>query len=155
MQNNPIAKGISIYKMIMNMGRIIFSFLVLYYSCNIHNLLNTIKKINFFEIDVLAQYLSRYLNETPDYLTLMLIIPLLVLSAAEIFLVIGLIKRQRWSAIGLFITSILWIPLEILFISKFLIASKIVTISLDLIIMYLLYRLLRNSHHYFKEVPKS
>lgn len=147
---------IATYKLCVNTGRIILGFLIFLAGCNLHNLLQ------FFFSRKIAQKLvhdsffnliNTHLSNPGVHLVCLLAIILIVFSTIEIGLTIGLLHKKRKTVIGLLIMSILWIPVELLFITKFLLIHEIITITLDLIIIFALYRIVRKLHK--KNTPKQ
>ena len=107
-------------------------------------------KYLFFSI-LLIKFLTIHIRDASSGLTCILAIALIVLSLADIIFIIALIYRRKWGAIGFFIISILWIPVEILFVSKFLVIPKTLSLIIELIIIYFLYKLITHPHGYFKK----
>lgn len=146
---NILAKGISTYKIIINFLRIILGLLIIKFGFNISLGIETIKNIS--DNNFIILYIFSYIRSSSLLYTVLLALTLISFSIIEIIFVVVLINRKRWGAIGLFVTGFLWIPVEILFITQFLVVSKISAFIIDLLILYLLYRLLFKCNQYFKK----
>jgi uncharacterized membrane protein (DUF2068 family) len=79
-----------------------------------------------------------------------LAISLILFSLIELVFVFALMLKRKWGALGMFILAIIWTFLEILFVSKFLVTSKITGLIINAIIMIYLYKLITKSD-YFKK----
>ena len=149
MRNEIIAKAISVYKLSINILRIILGALIIKFNFDIPIGINTITELSKYH--PVITYLGGCIKGSSFLLTLILTLTLIIFSIMDLIFILGLINRKRWGAIGLFINSFLWIPVEILFISKFLVAPELIMIILNIIIIYALYHLLKSSKHYFKK----
>lgn len=156
MKNNYLIKFITVYKLLINILRIITGFLIFYFKGNIDNLIFVLfrERIREDPKDILYHFLSYHITNPSKELALTLASALIVISFIEIFLTIGLFYKNKKSAIGLFIISLFWIPFEILFVSKFLFINKILTIILDIIILLALLKIIskfnKNNDHKMK-----
>jgi hypothetical protein len=157
MKTKYLAEIVSVYKLLASLLRVTLGILIFNFSNRIHRIIESIiqgriaEKKSFFILNYLVDRIN---PEVSIMLFKILAIALITISLAEIIFSIALLSRKRYGGIGLFITSILWIPVEILFISKFLITSKTIIIILDIIIIVLLFKIIRNPHRYFKEKNK-
>jgi len=95
-----------------------------------------------------------FLNHTrqpPLYLAKILAVALIVFSLLEISFLIGLLLRRKWGAIGFFCMQFLWVPVDLLIISRFLLFSKIITIIIEVVIVYFMIKLLISPKGYFRK----
>ena len=69
---------------------------------------------------------------------------------SEIIFAIAMTKKKKWGLWGLFWTTLAWIPLEILFISRFLVVSKTLEIIINLILIWLLVDIIKRHEEYFE-----
>jgi len=76
---------------------------------------------------------------------------LIIFAFLEIIFLIGLILRKKWGGIGFFCMQFVWVPVDLMIISKFLLFSKVITIILDLVIIWFMIRLLISPKGYFKK----
>lgn len=141
---------ISGYKILVNSLRIILGTLIIYFRGNIRQLVLFVFKneIKHEPGDFLFNFVYVHLkNQTPQ-LAILLALMLIIFSILEIIFSISLLYRKKSGAIGLFVTSFLWIPVEILFVSRFLFIHKIVAIIIDAIILLALFKII----HKFKRI---
>ena len=152
MTNKSIISIISIYKLTTSYLRIIAGVFLFYFGLSIANAGKIIFRRELVQdpTDFLAHFLMIHIRNASPILTGILASSLIVLSLLDIFFIFAIALRKRWGVIGLFIVSISWIPIEVLFISRFLIISRTLGIIIDLIIIYLLYRIITHPKGYFK-----
>jgi len=143
---------ISAYKLLGAFIRTLIGASILYFG-NIPKVVNFIFRKEVLEDpnDLLFGFLIGHINQTTIMLTLILASSLIIFSILEILFVTGLLFRKKWGAVGLFIISLLWLPVEILFISRFLLAPRTINIILDIIILILLFQMITHSRKYFKD----
>jgi len=94
------------------------------------------------------------LNHTrapPIYLAKILTVALIVFSLLELFFLIGLLLRRKWGAIGFFCIQFVWVPIDLLIVSKFILLSNIITILIELVIISFMIRLIISPKGYFKK----
>lgn len=141
-----------IYKLITNLIRISFALFIFNFNCSISSLVDYVSSMRCFSpTGFTVHFLNSHIANASPQLTFILGFSLLFLSAIDLFFVIAFIFRKRWGAIGFFILAILWVPIELLFVSKFLLISNILTIIIDIVILVFLYRLITHPDHYFKK----
>jgi uncharacterized membrane protein len=143
---------ISLYKLLGAIIRVCIGILILYFSGDIKEIIGFIFKREILEdqTDFIFSYLLNHIAQPSAYLAYVLAFSLIIFSLLEIVFAIGLLLRKEWGAVGLFIISVLWIPIEILFISKFLLTPKTISLVLDVIILVLLFKMITHSRRYFK-----
>lgn len=143
---------ISAYKLLGALTSILMGMLILYFG-SIISLVNSVFKKEILEDpnDLFYSFLLGHINQSSKLLALILAFSLIIFSVLEITFVAGLLLRKKWGAIGLFIISVLWVPVEILFISKFLLGPRIIGVILDIIILILLFQMIMHSRKYFRD----
>ncbi len=143
---------ISAYKLLGAFIRILIGILILYFG-SIPKLIQFIFKGEIIEdpTDIFSGFLLSHIAQNSASLTYILALSLIIFSLLEIVFAIGLLLRKKWGAMGLFIISILWLPVEILFISRFLLTPRTISIILDTIILILLFQMIAHSKKYFKD----
>ncbi len=147
---------ISIYKIFMNIFRIALGTTILIFGANTQRLIEffSLKELVEDPRDIIAHTLTNHVRTTSFTLTLIFALILIILSLAELSTIFALIYRKKWGAIGLFVISILWFPVEILFFSKFLAINRILSFAINIVILIFLYRLIRSNGKYFKNNKK-
>jgi len=150
--NKISPKIISIYKLAAASIRILIGILILQFGCNLHNLIRSVLRKELIENpnDLTYSFLLGHINQPSIFLTCILALSLIIFSILEIIFAINLLYQKKSGAIGLFIITLLWIPIEILFISKFLLAPKAISITLDIIILIALFKIMTHPKFYFK-----
>jgi len=151
MQSKKIIGVVSFYKISINMIRIILGIIILYSHLDLHKAIRIIGEHDLLNRNFILDFLSRSVGITPIILNFILAIILIVFSILEIIFILSMLFRHRWGAVGLFITCIIWTLTEFLFVSKFLITSKLTAILINFVILYLLYNIIRTHDHYFKD----
>lgn len=151
MQSKKIVGAISFYKISINLIRIAIGAIILISGLDLHRAIKLIGEHDFLDKNLILDYLSRILYITPAILNFILALILIVFSVLELVFIFSMLCRNRWGAVGLFATSIIWTLTEFLFVSKFLITSKIVMIIINLVILYLLYQIIRSHDHFFRK----
>lgn len=142
---------LSIYKVIINFARLALGIAIVVFSFSYTGFILANK--NLIQRNNIVYAIARHIDFPSPGLAKILAFSLIILSLVELVFLIALILRKKWGAIGLFIMAIAWIPIELLFISKFLIVSRIISLAINLIIIFFLYRLITKSK-YFKSHPK-
>jgi hypothetical protein len=125
---------ISVYKIIASVFRIFLGVFVLEFGWSPYFFIpNRITRLDpqFFSNYIFSHFNTNIQNE----LILIFALSLIIISIAEIIFGVILYMKSRAGAIGLFATSILWVPIEILFISKFLVIQRTLMIILDILIL--------------------
>ena len=137
------------YKVAINIARIIIGSLILFFGANIKEAAFQLWG-NTFARDTLSLflvYITRNIKDTPTYLTIMLALALIIFSLIELFFIVKLIMHRRVGAIGLLILSVLWTFVEILFVSRFLAIHFFTGMLINLAIILLLLKILRDWHN--------
>jgi len=144
---------ITIYKSAEDFIRYLFGVLLIVFNFNLFKLTFNIFKKELAEDpnDFWFNLVIRHTQQPPIYIAKILAILLIFFSLLEISFLIGLILRRKWGGIGFFIMQFLWVPLDLLIISRFLLFSKIITITLEIIIIGFMIRLLISPKGYFKK----
>jgi hypothetical protein len=144
---------ISTYKFLGAFIRLLIGILILSFRGNLHNFILFIFKKEILEdpTDLFSSYLLGHIAQSSAFLTFLLALALIIFSLLEIIFAINLFLQKKSGAMGLFVISILWIPIEFLFISKFLLAPKTIGLVLDIIILILLFQMIIHSRKYFKK----
>lgn len=142
---------ISIYKLLASSMGILIGTLILYLG-SVQNIIIFLFKKETLEDqnDLFYNFLLGHINQSSNSLILILAFTMIIFSILEIIFAIGLLLRKKWGAVGLFIVSSLWLPIEILFISKVFLTPKVINIVLNLIILILLFKMITHSREYFK-----
>jgi uncharacterized membrane protein len=156
MKDKIIVFMISVYKFLINFLRISIGALLIYSGCDINRLFNTLFKEELIEdsTDLIFYYLTSHIKETSFSLTCFLALLIIFLSTLELFFIVAFIYRKKWGALGFFVISISWVPVELLFISRFLIMPKVLSLFIDFLIIVFLFKLLTHPKGYFNKVHK-
>jgi len=144
---------ISVYKFLSAFIKLLIGGLILYFRGNPLNFILFIFKKEILEdpTDLFSGYLLGHIAQPSVFLTIFLALALIIFSLSEMIFTINLFLQKKSGAIGLFVTSILWVPIEFLFISRFLLAPKTIGIVLDIVILILLFQMMAHSRKYFKD----
>jgi hypothetical protein len=142
---------LSIYKIILSTLRIILGFIIIFLGFNLNRVINFLFHESVERKQILSNFLIYHINPTNIYLTAILAISLIILSTLEIIFSVLLLKRKEIGAAGLIVLTFLWIFLEILFISKFLLIHKTSILIINIIIILFLFRLILKHKSYFKK----
>ena len=148
MKDKSLLIGISIYKTIVNVFRIILGIFIIVFGFNMRSIINLLLERDLSENyrGWMVSYLGLHLKEASHFYTIILALSLIILSLIELYFVYGTAKGKVWGIKGLIVTSILWVPVEFLFISKFLVTRKTIGFIINLIVLGLLIKTLRNYH---------
>jgi hypothetical protein len=134
---------ISIYKITISLIRIILGFIIIYFGFDLHKTITFLFGRGFLGFEkILLNLIIIHQEHINIVFTIILAISIISISILDIIFSIALVKVKKFGAIGLLITSILWIPVEILFVSKFLATPKIITILINLIIIITLIKII-------------
>lgn len=145
MKKNYAIELISGYKIIVASIRIILGVLILQFRGNLKELaLFLFNRKLKEEPHILFKLVNNIINAEPINLALVLAFTLIIFSIIELIFSIGLLYRKKSSVIGLFVISLLWIPVEILFISKFLFIHKVTALIINLLISAALLKIIIN-----------
>ena len=156
MNNNLLRKEIIviiIYKSIEDFFRYAFGILLIVFNFSLQQLTFNLFKKELAE-DHFVFFFRLVVNHTqqpPIYLVKILAVLLILFSLLEISFLIGLLLRRKWGAIGFFCMQFLWVPVDLLIISKFLLFSRVVTVILWVLIISFMIRLLVSPKGYFKK----
>jgi len=144
---------ITIYKSADDFLRYFFGVLLILFNFNLSKLTFNLFKKELAEDpnDFWFNLVIRHTQQPPIYVAKILAFLLIFFSLLEISFLIGLILRKRWGGIGFFIMQFLWVPIDLLIISRFLLFSKIITITMEVIIIGFIIRLLISPKGYFKK----
>jgi hypothetical protein len=144
---------ITIYKFSEDIMRFFLGALLILFNFDLHNAI-----LYFFrnEIvrdpdDFLFRFLMGHVRVNSADLAHILALLLIVFALLEVIFLIGLVLRKKWGGIGFFCMQFVWVPVDLLIISKFLLFSRVVTIVLDLIILGFMIKLLVSPEQYFKK----
>jgi hypothetical protein len=152
MENDIIIETISVYKIIVNSLRIVAGIVLLLFVENPIGILGFLLRGNFLEYSraMFFDFILRHIHYNSAFLTYTIALSLIILSSVELVFIIALLYRKRWGAVGFFIITLLWIPIEIIFLSRFLIFSRTISLLIDALILVLLFKLLTHSKKYFR-----
>ena len=143
------------YKIAISLPRIILGLLIIFFGFNLPAVARFILTESAEHKGIALSYVYKHLLIPPERLIAIFALSLIILSVLEIMFSIAMMYRKKWGVEGLIVTSILWIPLEIMLVSKFFVLSKTWTIILNLIILWLLFDLLIKHKSYFIGKKKS
>lgn len=156
MDNGIIRKEIiliAIYKSVEDIFRFFLGALLVFFNFDLHNAI-----LYFFRNeltkdpdDLFFGFLMRHVQENSVHFAQLLAVALMVFSFVEIIFLIGLLSRKKWAGIGFFCMQFLWVPVDLLIISKFLLFSKIFTFIFDVIIVWFMIKILISPKGYFKK----
>jgi len=155
--NNSLVKKeiiiIAIYKSIEDFLRYLFGILLILFNFNIYQLTFNLFKKELAEDpnDFFFNLIVNHTQQPPLYLAKILAVVLIFFSLLEISFLIGLIFRKKWGAIGFFCMQFLWVPIDLLVVSKFLLFSRVITIVLEVVIIGFMIKLLTSPKGYFKK----
>ncbi|MCX6748515.1 MAG: DUF2127 domain-containing protein [Candidatus Pacearchaeota archaeon] len=144
-----IASG---YKLAINTLRVIFGLMIFSFSCNSQRVLERLTSRELAEDPngFFANYFIGHINTPLLFLTCSLASILVVFSTLEIIFLIAVFRRKYWGALGFFIVSLIWLPVEILFISKFLLMPRLINLLINLIILGIFLKVILDRKKYFK-----
>ncbi len=156
MKKNLIRKEvilIAIYKSIEDFIRYAFGVLLIAFNFNLSQLTLYLfkKELAHDPNDFLFNLIIQHTQQPSMYVARTLSILLIFFSLLEISFLIALILRRKWGAIGFFIMQFAWVPIDIILVSKLFLFSKIVTITLEVVIIGFMIRLLVSPKGYFKK----
>lgn len=143
---------VTIYKILINLFRISAGIMIIIFGLSIKNAAlslwgnNFIKAIGAYPL----LYFFRHTKDASPLLTTMLALILIIFSIIEIYFIYKMLKGERKGAIGLLIMSIIWTPVEILFLAKFFILEGILGWAINIIIITLLIRMIMHWREYAK-----
>ena len=144
-----IASG---YKLAINILRVIFGLMIFSFGCNSQRVLEKLTSGELREDPngFLVNYFIGHVNTPPLFLTCSLASVLVVLSVFEIIFLIAVFRKRYWGALGFFIVSLTWLPVEILFISKFLLMPKLINLLINIVILGIFLKVILDRKKYFK-----
>lgn len=153
MKTKYLAEAVSVYKILGSIFRIVIGAIILYSGFNLERIIAIVHRSRLQEStkSLFTIFLEHIKPDVSLILVYALVVSLIAISTLEIIFAISLLARKRIGGIGLFVTSILWIPVEILFVSKFILTSRLVILIINLLIVYSLYRILSRPGGYFKK----
>jgi len=99
----------------------------------------------------LFNYFQQHIIAAPVSFTAILAFSLIIISSVELVYSFALLHHHKIGAKGLFVISILWIPVELLFLSQFFILSKVSSIIINVVLLGLLADLLLRGQSYFED----
>jgi hypothetical protein len=134
---------VSIYKILASSFRLCIGLFVLELGWAPNKFLP--RRLAELDNHLLISHIFTYFNtNVPKGLIILFAVSLIAISLIELVFSTVLLLGKRYGAVGLFITSIFWIPVEILFVSKFLLLQKTLIIIIDILILLALARILFN-----------
>jgi uncharacterized membrane protein (DUF2068 family) len=144
---------ITIYKLIDDILRFFLGILLILFNFDLHNAILYFFKNEIVKDpnDLFFHFLMRHVRENSINFAQILALLLIIFAFLEIIFLIGLILRKKWGGIGFFCMQFVWVPVDLMIISKFLLFSKVITIILDLVIIWFMIRLLISPKGYFKK----
>jgi len=151
MQTKQVVGAVSLYKVAINFIRIFLGVVILSLHSDIQKSIEFLSKYDLMDRNFILIFFSNYIKETSHILTSLLAWTLVIFSVLELIFIFMMAYKNRIGAIGLFITTIIWILTELLFVSKFIVSSKTMIILINLIILFLLYQIIRSHDNYFKD----
>ena len=144
------SESLSTYKMSLSIIRIIIGLLIVILGFNLSRVIDFLFESDHGIRETLFYYFTSHLIVASKTLTIILALALIIISCLELIFGIALTKKKKWGAWGLFWTTLAWIPLEILFVSRFLVISKTLSIIVNLVMIGLIVNILRNHSEYFR-----
>ncbi len=156
MNNNIIKKEvilITIYKSVEDFLRYLLGIFLILFGFNLSQLTFSLfsKELAEDPNDFFSNLVINHTQQPSLFITKILVIALILFSLLEISFMIGLILRRKWGGIGFFCMQFLWVPVDLLIVSKFLLFPRIVTIILQVIIIGFMIKLLISPKGYFKK----
>lgn len=139
------------YKIVISFVRFFLGLMIILLGYNLKLGIDSLFNHPHEHTRTLFYYLSYHIIQAPEVLTAILAFSLITISLLEIVFGAGIILRKRWGAIGIFWTCLAWVPVEILFISKFWLIPKFLGFVIDILILVALFHLLTKSRDYFKK----
>lgn len=140
---------LSVYKLLINFARIIVGILIFIFGCSYTNFILFLADKNIIQSSDILYYVLSLIDFPSQAMASFLGVCLIGLSIIEIVFVIALLYRKRWGALGIFSLAIVWTFIEIIFVSKFMVTSKMIAMGINILIIFFLYRLITKSN-YFK-----
>lgn len=143
----------TLYKSADDFLRYSFGVLLIIFNFNLSKLTFNLFKRELAEDpnDFWFNLVIRHTQQPPIYVAKILAVLLIFFSLLELSFLIGLILRRRWAGVGFFVMQFLWVPIDLLIVSRFLLFSKIITITLEVIIIGFMIKLLISPKGYFKK----
>jgi hypothetical protein len=142
---------ISVYKFLINLARIIAGSIILIAGGKFSNIAEFLLNTGIIAKSDIIKFLASHLTFPSQRLTIIFAATLVLLSYIEILFVLALLSRRRFGAVGIIILSVIWTLMEIVFISRFIIASELIIFLINLVIVFMLIRLLIKPHGYFRK----
>ncbi len=144
--------AISGYKLIINTIRIIFGLLIFAFGCDSRRVLELLTSHEIAEdsSSFTSHFLINHINPASVIPTCSLALALVIISLLEIVFLVAIFRRKYYGAVGFFIVSLLWIPLEMFFISKFLLVSRLISLLINLVIILFFLKIILSHDKYFK-----
>jgi len=144
--------GISIYKFLDDLFRFFLGTLLIIFNFDLRELTEFLsRKVTENHLEIFFNFLTGHIRDTPLHISQFLSLSLIAFSILEVIFLISLLSRKRWGAIGLFCMQFVWVPIDLLIISKLFLLSKIITGVLWAIILGFMIKLLISPKGYFKK----
>jgi len=152
-KSNKTILLVSVYKIFMNLLRISLVALLFLSDCNVEKLIDFLSGVEIIKgpVCLLAGHLTPYIREVSHSFMYIFLLVVVIFSTIELFFAIQLLLRKESGAIGLFVMSILWTPVELVFFSEFFILRRLVISLIDIVIILLLFRMILHPRKYFQE----
>lgn len=144
--------GISIYKFFDDLIRCFLGLLLVIFNFDLRELTEFLsRKVTENHLEILFNFLNGHIRPIALHTSQFLAISLILLSVSEVLFLTGLLARKKWGAIGMFIMQFVWVPIDLLIVSKLFLFSKIIMVTLWLIILGFMIKLLISPKGYFKK----
>lgn len=144
--------GISIYKFIDDLSRCFLGLLLIIFNFDLRKLTEFLsRKVTENHLEMFFNFLTGHIRPIALHISQFLAVSLIFLSVLEVSFLIGLLSRKKWGAIGLFCMQFVWVPIDLLIVSRLFLFSKIIMVILWVIILGFMIKLLISPKGYFKK----
>ena len=137
---------IASYKVLISLLKIFLASVVIYFHGSLIGAFSFIAnhRIRYGVDDffIIPNDWARYLIENTHLITYFVASAIIILSLFEIYFSLLILMKKPLGEQGLFYTSIVWVPFEILLVSKFLLFHRGLLFFINLMIIFLLYKII-------------
>lgn len=144
------------YKALISFFKIYLACVVIYFQGSLVHAFSVIAshKLRYSTDDflIIPSDWAKYLIENTHFITYFVAFAIIILSLLEIYFAILILMRKPLGEPGLLYTSIVWVPFEILFVSKFLLFHRGVLFFINLIIIFLLYKIIKAKKKHLRTI---
>ena len=147
---------IASYKVLISLLKIFLASVVIYFHGSLNHAFSFIAshriRYGFDEFFIIPSDWAKYLIENAHFITYFVASAVIILSFFEIYFSLLILMKKPLGEPGLLYTSIVWVPFEILFVSKFLLFHRGVLFFMNLIIIFLLYKIIKAKKKHLRTI---